>query len=358
MSDLTSTGDVVQGARRVRGPTSGDAATADWVVSKAVAPQDCDESTAQAFACSTVATAVVCTRNRGERVAATVTSILASEGISFELLVVDQSTDDRTARALEPFHADPRFRYERSSESGLGRARNTGLGLARGEIVAFTDDDVTVPPTWLATMVRVIEDHPRVAVAFCNVDPAPHDETTGFVPEYRRRGSVEITSVAGKCRARGIGAGIAVRRDAVRALGGFDPLLGAGSLFASCEDGDIALRALLFGWHIFETDEVSVLHDGFRTWEEGRELTRRDWYGIGAAYAKPIRAGRLSALVVVLYEGVWVAAFRPLLYRGPLRRPRGLKRAWYFWQGFVTALRLPVDSRTLRFTERAAPRGS
>lgn len=306
----------------------------------------------RASADAAIASAVVCTRNRGDRVVATVASILACEDVPFELLVVDQSTDDRTARALEPFLADPRFRYERSGESGLGRARNTGLALARGEVVAFTDDDVTVPPTWLATMVRAIEDHPRVAVAFCNVDAAPHDRASGFVPAYRRQGSIEVTSVAGKCRARGIGAGIAVRRTAVLALGGFDPLLGAGARFSSCEDGDMALRALLFDWHVFETDEVSVVHDGFRTWEEGRELTRRDWYGIGAAYAKPIRAGRLSALIVVAYEGVWVAAIRPLVDRGLLDRPRGLKRAWYFWRGFLSGLGIPVDSRTLRFTER------
>jgi hypothetical protein len=139
----------------------------------------------------------------------------------------------------------------------------------------------------------------------------------------------------------------------VRELGGFDPLLGAGAQFSSCEDGDVALRALLAGRHVFETDAVSVVHHGFRTWEEGRALTRRDWYGIGAAYAKPIRAGHFSATSVVLFEGVWRAALLPLTGLARGRRPQGLKRAWYFWRGFVTGLRTPLDHATLVFHDVA-----
>lgn len=300
--------------------------------------------------------AVVCTRNRGQSVISTVASILESEDCDFEVVVIDQSTDDSTEESIRRFQSDSRVRYFRSAEVGLGRARNSGLRVAKGAVVAFTDDDVTVPPNWLSTMAGVFAEHPQVAVAFCNVAPAPFDENLGFIPAYQRCGSVEVSTVLGKCRARGIGAGLAVRRSALLSLGGFDPLLGSGAKFSSCEDGDVALRALLVGWHVFETDAVSVLHDGFRTWQEGRDLTRRDWYGIGAAYAKPIRAGRLKAGVVVLYEGVWMAAIRPLGALFARRRPQGLRRAVYFWRGFLHGLRLPVDRVTLLFADGASDR--
>jgi hypothetical protein len=209
-------------------------------------------------------------------------------------------------------------------------------------------------------MGRVFDLHPAVAVAFCNVTDAAHDPSAGFVPTYTRKGAAEVSSVWGKIGARGIGAGLAVRRSMVNELGGFDPLLGAGARFSSCEDGDIALRALIAGRHVFETDAVAVVHDGFRTWAEGRELTRRDWYGIGAAYSKPIRAGHLTALSVVAYEGIWRALLLPMSSLLRLRRPTGLKRACFFWQGFLDGLRTPIHRASLVFqdVERAASNGT
>lgn len=293
--------------------------------------------------------AVVCTRNRGDRIVPTITSILANTGCEFELIIIDQSSDERCAQAVAPYIGDARIRYVRSTQVGLGNARNAGLRLAKAEAVAFTDDDVVVPPTWLAATQRIFRERPRVAVAFFNVSAAEHDRSKGFIPAYERQGSVEVTTVLGKCAARGIGAGLCVRRHAVLDLGGFDGMLGAGGVFSSCEDGDVALRALLAGWHIFETDEVTVVHDGFRTWAEGKELTKRDWYGIGAAYAKPIKAGRLDASVVVLYEGVARAILHPWSPVLRLKPPHGLKRGAYFWWGFVAGLRTPVEKSTILF---------
>ncbi len=294
--------------------------------------------------------AVVCTRNRGDRIASTIESILVADHPNFELIVVDQSDADDTEAAVRRF-ADPRLTYIRSLERGLGRARNEGVKHASGHIVVFTDDDVMVPRPWLTVMSQVFLDHARVAVAFCNVTAAPYDTSAGFVPAYERQGSAEVTTLWGKCGARGIGAGLAVRRSAVLDLGGFDRLLGAGGEFTSCEDGDIAVRALLAGWHLYETDRVAVVHDGFRTWAEGRELTRRDWYGIGAAYSKPIKALRLGAVIVVLYEGVWRALVLPIVDSVRRLRPAGLKRFWYFWRGFFAGLRTPVDRTTITFIE-------
>jgi glycosyltransferase involved in cell wall biosynthesis len=296
-------------------------------------------------------TAVVCTRDRGAELNATLRSILANDHENFELIVIDQSSDDRTRDAVTPFLRDRRVRYERSNAYGLGRARNTGLDLACADVIVYTDDDVTVPVDWLTEMAAVFAARADVAVAFCNVAAGPHDETAGFVPAYERRGELEISAVWRKNAARGIGAGLAVRRSMIEELGRFDPLLGAGAHFSSCEDGDIALRALLAGRHVFETDAVSVVHHGFRTWEEGRALTRRDWYGIGAAYAKPIRAGRVTALSIVAYEGIWRAFLVPAsrILRG--RRPQGLKRGLYFWSGFAKGLRTPLDRATLVFRD-------
>lgn len=301
--------------------------------------------------------AIVCTRGRAASVVATIETILANDHDSFELVVIDQSDDDATERALRPFSTDGRFRYVREPSIGLGRSRNAGLREARADVVVYTDDDVTVPPDWLTVMDAVFAEWPRCAVAFCNVDAGPHDPSTGFIPTYLRTGTVEIASVRGKCRARGIGAGLAVRRSAVLSLGGFDPHLGAGGEFSSCEDGDIALRALLGGRTVVETDRVTVVHHGFRTWDEGRVLTRRDFRGIGACLAKPMRARRWRAVSVLAYESLWIAGLKPIVRTVKHRRYSGLKSSWYLWSAFFEALRWPVDRTTLLFVE-PAPAGS
>ena len=287
--------------------------------------------------------AIVCTRNRGDRIKATIESILANEHSNFELLIVDQSTNDLTETAVRPFFTDPRLRYIRSDTVGLGLARQIGITQVKSEIVAYTDDDCIVPPNWLSVMQKVFEDNPRVAVAFCNVLPTFRDPEVGFIPIYERPNDKLVRKVWEKCFARGMGAGLAVRRKPILALGGFDVHLGPGAVFSDCDDGDIALRALLKGWWVYETTQVAVLHDGFRTWQEARELSRRNWMGIGAAYAKPIKCQHWKAMAVVAYEGFIIAFLKPLSQVFVLRRPRGIRSSYYFWKGFMQGLKAPVN---------------
>lgn len=297
---------------------------------------------------TTSVTVAVCTRNRGDRIVETVASVLDSDLDTFELLVVDQSAGDETEIALRPFDSDSRFRYLRSSSVGIGMSRHLAVEMASGEYVAFTDDDCTVPPDWLSTVVRSLDEHPDVGMLFCTVRPAPFDPNLGFVPIYERAGVHLVRTAFGKCRARGIGAGMAVRRNAAIAVGSFDQALGSRFPGVVGEEGDLALRLILAGYPVLETDRTHVIHDGFRTWQQGKDLTRRNFVGIGLVCAKPVKCGRISALSVVLYEGVWTARLRPLsgLFRG--RRPH-IRGFFHFWRGFVTGLRTPVDRRTVNF---------
>lgn len=298
-------------------------------------------------------TALVCTRNRGDSLVGTILSILANRHPNFELIVVDQSTDGKTALAIEPFLSDSRLRYYRQDVEGKGRALNFGLAEAQGEIIAITDDDCLATPNWLETIATIFSNNPKVAVAFCNVIPAEHDSQAGFIPCYKRTGDKLLRNCLDKCQARGIGAAIAVRGETVRGMGGFDEMLGPGTLFPACEDGDIAVRALLHGHFVYETDIVAVEHFGFRNWEEGRVLARRDWLGIGASYSKPLKSGYWRFLVVPAYELGRFALWPPIWDLLRLRKPRGLGRIAAFLQGFVQGWRTPVDSKTLLFRTSA-----
>ncbi|WP_298818389.1 glycosyltransferase family 2 protein [Chloroflexus sp.] len=290
---------------------------------------------------------VVCTRNRAESAAIAVASILANDHPAFELIVVDQSTDTATEVALRRFQHDERLRYVASTTKGLGVARNIGLQLAQAPLVAFTDDDCRTPSDWLRVIEAELQQEPKAAVLFCNVLSGPHDADVGFIPAYQCQRPKLVMTFWDKCRARGIGAGMAVRREPVLMMGGFDEALGAGGLFPSAEDADIALRAIAAGWYVVETPATFVIHDGFRTWREARELAARDWEGLGAAYVKPLKAGNWRAGIVFLYELLVPALLEPLLPVFRLRRPRGLGRFVAFARGSLRGLAYPIDRERL-----------
>jgi len=282
----------------------------------------------------------------------TVSSILANAHPNFELVVVDQSKDDETLEALKPFSTDPRLRYLKSATVGKGDALNAGLRAAKGTAIVITDDDCTVPPNWLETFASIFATHPKVAVAFCCVEAGEHDRAAGFVPDFVRTGDRMLTSMHDARHVRGLGAGIAVRRDMIEEIGGFDPMLGPGSRFPDCDDRDIAIRALLARHHVFETSTIAVKHFGFRSWQQGPQLARRNFLGIGAAYSKFLKCGRIQLMYVPAHEFIKYALWPPIRDVLRLRQPRGMVRITAFVEGFVDGLRTPVDKATMIFVEK------
>lgn len=295
--------------------------------------------------------AVICTRNRGARAVLAVQSILSNTHSSFELILIDQSTDPQTCEAMAPFRADPRFHYLWTPTEGVGKARNLGLRVAGAELVAFTDDDCSVPPNWLEAMEAIFARHPRVTVVFSTVEPGPHDPSAGFIPAYRCRRNKVVRSFGAKCLSRGIGASMAVRREQALDIGGFDDVLGPGAFFPSAEDVDIAIRAIAKGHWVYETADVSVVHYGFRTWYEGKALARRDWLGIGASYIKPLRAGYWAMLIIVLYEILIPCFLEPMKPVLKLHRPRGLGRMFAFLSGFFKGMRYSLDYQHMTYQQ-------
>jgi glycosyltransferase involved in cell wall biosynthesis len=293
--------------------------------------------------------ALVCTRNRPDCIGTAIRSLLTGNEPELELIVIDQSDDDATEKIVASLAVDRRLRYERSRTRGKGAALNQGLRLARGTIVVCTDDDCEAPHGWATAMARALESQPSAAIAFCNVIAPPYDHNAGYVPAYERRQSRLLRWIGETIAGHGLGAGMALRRQAVLDMGGFDESLGPGSRFPSGDDWDITGRALLRGWHVYETADLAILHNGFRSYAEGRAHARRDWVAIGAVCAKPLRAGHLSAVVVPVWEFSARALWPPVADVLRLRRPRGLARITGFVQGFVEGWRTPVDRETLRY---------
>lgn len=279
-----------------------------------------------------------------------VSSLLARPDEELELIVVDQSDNRDSSIALDRFRTDARFRYVASKGRGKGAALNEGIRIASGAVIVCTDDDCQPPPGWATGMARVLVAHPTAVVTFCSVVPVPHDVKLGYVPAYQLKKNRLLRGVSAVCSGLGIGAGMALRRDFALSMGGFDESFGPGALFPSADEWDISMRALLSGGHVYETAELSIVHDGFRTFEEGRQHSRRDWIALGAVCAKPIRAGHYRAMVVPVWLFSTRALLPPLLDLLQLRKPRGAQRILAFLRGFGVGLSMKVDPVTLRFT--------
>jgi len=99
-------------------------------------------------------TAILCTYNRCKSLATALDSVatqILPESVEWEVLVVDNNSHDQTREVVEDFcRRDPKhFRYFFEPQQGKSYALNAGIREARGGILAFLDDDVTVDPRWL-----------------------------------------------------------------------------------------------------------------------------------------------------------------------------------------------------------------
>ena len=108
-------------------------------------------------------TVILCTYNRCQSLATTLGSLAASTlpgWIDWEVLVVDNNSSDQTRDVSEDFclRYPGRFRYIFEPHPGKSFALNTGVREARGDVLAFTDDDVSVDPEWLQNLTACLID--------------------------------------------------------------------------------------------------------------------------------------------------------------------------------------------------------
>ena len=105
---------------------------------------------------------IVCTYNRADVLVAALRSLSRLKlppDLTWEILVVDNNSKDQTKSVVQSFCKEfpGRFRYLFEPQQGKSYALNAGIREARGEIIAFTDDDATVDPLWLLELICPIE---------------------------------------------------------------------------------------------------------------------------------------------------------------------------------------------------------
>lgn len=250
---------------------------------------------------------IICSRGRADLLWEAATRVLSLHPPPTELVIVDQSDQpDERLVAVAADSAVP-VRYDWAPDRGLSRARNRGLATARGDIVAFLDDDMLPQAAWLGALVDALTHADERHVVTGQVPEGPPEVAGARAPstitESRPR-----TYTGRPARDVLYAGNMAMFRTAYEAVGPFDERLGAGSQFPAAEDNDYGYRLLKAGYTILYRPEVVAVH---RAWRDEGSLTRLKFdygRGQGGFYAKHIRAGdrhmawRLT--IDVLHHGV------------------------------------------------------
>lgn len=259
---------------------------------------------------------------------AAVSSIAGSvsrAGVPAEILVVWQGSG-----AAPEF--DGRVEVLASAPTGLSRARNRGLSEARGEIVAFVDEDEEVDPGWAAGVVAAFEQQPAPDAVFGPV--APLDERG--LPYCHYEGG-EHRVFEGRSTPPwivGTGGNMAFRREALAARGGFDLRFGLGGRARSAEESDVIIRFLRDGRRIAWSPEMPVYHP---TKTEAEHLESRGPYGFGMGSV--LRRHRAASHVVRYLVAIAHSFWTGMRTRDARRRREARATLRSFLAGLLTPLR-------------------
>jgi glycosyltransferase involved in cell wall biosynthesis len=129
---------------------------------------------------------VIPTHNRAYCLAETVDSALAQTYPNVEVVIIDDgSTDDTPALIEQRYSGDARVRYVRQEKSGANVARNHGLRLARGELIAQLDSDDAFLPWKLEMQVACLDAVPEAGMIWTDMDAV--DPEGRVTPRYLRR---------------------------------------------------------------------------------------------------------------------------------------------------------------------------
>ena len=192
---------------------------------------------------------------------AAIDSVLAQTWRDFEFLILDDaSTDDSVAQVSAI--SDPRLRLIRLPENiGLTRSLNCGLRAARGELLAFTDDDVLVDQHWLTGLVRVFARFDCIGVAG-RVVPIWWQRKPQWLELEGQQAVVhfEYGEEPRRLDFPPIGANMAFRRIAFEKYGLFRVDLGRIKNVSGIEDREFGGRLLSAGENIVYAPQAVIYH--------------------------------------------------------------------------------------------------
>jgi len=213
---------------------------------------------------------IVCSCNGARTIRECFDGLLRLEYPNFEVIVVNDGSNDATARIAQ----EHGFRLITTANRGLSSARNTGLAAATGEIVAYIDDDAYPDPHWLTYLASTFLSTPHAGVGGPNIPPPGEGSVADCVANAP--GAPTHVLLSDQVAEHIPGCNMAFRKTCLEAIGGFDPQFRAAG-----DDVDVCWRLQQRGWTL-------GFSPGAVVWHHRRNSVRTYWkqqLGYGKAEA-------------------------------------------------------------------------
>ena len=236
----------------------------------------CNKEREELLANAPFVSVIVPTHDRPQQLTACLHSLLALHYPAYEIIVVDNAPDtNATVKLIEGLsHAPHEVRYVREDRQGPSWARNCGITIAKGEILAFTDDDVVVDSYWLAEMVKSFMGDGDVVCATGLVLPMELDTPAQLLFEevggYNKGFEQRIFSFEGDqaelplhpyiAERFGTGASMALKAAFIRSVGGFDPALGRVGPVRCSQDIAVFFQVVAQGYKLVYQPASLIYH--------------------------------------------------------------------------------------------------
>lgn len=260
--------------------------------------------------------------NRADFLGAALTSVLMQTEQDFEIVVVDDGSDDDPEAVVKAL-CDPRILFIRQDNGGGGKARNTGIDAAKGKFIAFLDSDDLFLPHHLATMRRLVEGKTRTG-AYARFIVDRGDGRTLLKPPRAIAEGEDMATYLLCDRGFLVTSTVVVPADLAKKIRFHENLPAA-------EDTDFAIRCALAGTRFVMAEDPAMIwrdtYDPGRLSAGRRGASMKDWieglrdripnqayYGcLGWAYAKYVAVDAPWRAF-----GLWLSAVRHGCYRPAL----------------------------------------
>lgn len=252
--------------------------------------------------------AIICTHRNPQFLALAIESLLNQtlQRDLFEIIVVDNNSQDQTKQVVQCYGG---VRYVLAEQLGLSHARNAGIEVAQGKIIAFIDDDAEASPGWLQALLRVYDSVPEAWAVGGKVRPIWDVKKPQWLTEkfYRYLSLIEWgdDERALSWPERLIGTNCSFRREAFEAVGGFDTSLGRiGTALLGSEDRGIQ-KLIHASGHLVYYAPDAVVHHHVPAWRMTEQyLEKRHLGGLQSqaiialqSEGKRAQADELAALI-------------------------------------------------------------
>jgi glycosyltransferase involved in cell wall biosynthesis len=312
-------------------------------------------------------TVAVCTRDNTAYLSSCLASLDRLDYPNLDILIIDNApTSDATQRLVTAGYQNMRYFCE--PRPGLNWARNRAIIEARGEIIAYTDDDVVVDRAWITALAKVFSEDPEVMAVTGLVVPFEleteaqelFEKYGGFGRGFERKwvrmdaaSNIKLATLHGGTGKFGTGANMAYRRTLFNEIGYFDPALDVGTVTNGGGDLDMFFRVLKEG-HMLVYEPGAIvrhchrrnyahLHAQLTNWGIGfiSHLTRNAlaypderaafvrlglwwiWKKIRSVLVSFLRPGRLRDLYMAELRGTCIGIFRYFKARSAAEKIKG-----------------------------------